>query len=183
MDTIGGKRIFHPLTPKSTKKKSFKILQSELCHAKVLTTKEVSFEWSHHHAHTKTLEQFFIIDSGSEGVKKKATLCTTSRVVSMQTKMSFITCIFLTNPLPMFFSLGPPSAGDHVSGLVLFHLKGITLCLDPLLYKWISYQSPSSTVSPRHKAERERTKSARHQSLTRTPSATTPRKKTFARGT
>ena len=65
---------------------------------------------------------------------------------------------------------------------MLFHLKGITLCLDPLLYKWISYKSPVLKVTPRHKAERERTKSTKHQSLTRTPSATTPRKKSFARG-
>lgn len=56
------------------------------------------------------------------------------------------------------------------------------MCLDPLLYKWISHQSPASAASPRHKAGRERTKSNKHQSLTRTQSATTPRKKSFARG-
>ncbi|XP_068695500.1 intermembrane lipid transfer protein VPS13B-like isoform X2 [Montipora foliosa] len=72
--------------------------------------------------------------------------------------------------------------GDYVTGLVLFHLKGITLNLDPFFYKWISYQSPSPNVSPLHREDRERTKSTRHQSLTRTPSGTTPRKKSFARG-
>ena len=81
----------------------------------------------------------------------------------------------------LFFSIVPPS-GDQLSGLVLFHLKGITASLDPLLYKWICYKSPAPKVTPRHKAERERTKTTRQQSLPKTPSATTPRKKSFARG-
>ena len=90
----------------------------------------------------------------------------------------FVSCLFVWS---FIFSIVPPS-GDQLSGLVLFHLKGITASLDPLLYKWICYKSPAPKVTPRHKAERERTKTTRQQSLPKTPSATTPRKKSFARG-
>ena len=90
----------------------------------------------------------------------------------------FLVCLFVWS---FIFSIVPPS-GNQLSGLVLFHLKGITASLDPLLYKWICYKSPAPKVTPRHKAERERTKTTRQQSLPKTPSATTPRKKSFARG-
>lgn len=98
-----------------------------------------------------------------------------------QSLTNLLSCLFVCLFDLLFFSIVPPS-GDQLSGLVLFHLKGITASLDPLLYKWICYKSPAPKVTPRHKAERERTKTTRQQSLPKTPSATTPRKKSFARG-
>lgn len=100
---------------------------------------------------------------------------------SHQSLTNLLSCLFVCLFDLLFFSIVPPS-GDQLSGLVLFHLKGITASLDPLLYKWICYKSPAPKVTPRHKAERERTKTTRQQSLPKTPSATTPRKKSFARG-
>lgn len=98
-----------------------------------------------------------------------------------QSLTNLLSCLFVCLFDLLFFSIVPPS-GDQLSGLVLFHLKGITASLDPLLYKWICYKSPAPKVTPRHKGERERTKTTRQQSLPKTPSATTPRKKSFARG-
>lgn len=98
-----------------------------------------------------------------------------------QSLTNLLSCLFVCLFDLLFFAIVPPS-GDQLSGLVLFHLKGITASLDPLLYKWICYKSPAPKVTPRHKAERERTKTTRQQSLPKTPSATTPRKKSFARG-
>ena len=68
---------------------------------------------------------------------------------------------------------------DYGGGIILFQLKGIAVSLDSLLYSWISY-NPSRIVISQGS---ERRGTSRHKTLTRTSSVTTPKKKSYARGT
>ncbi|KAK3753814.1 hypothetical protein QZH41_018464 [Actinostola sp. cb2023] len=76
-------------------------------------------------------------------------------------------------------SIGVPHS-TKTSNAFLLHVKGIAVCLDPLLYSWISSKPTESSSLTSLKGDRDRKK--RTVSLTRTSSIGTPRKKSFARG-
>jgi len=86
----------------------------------------------------------------------------------------------LNKKLIIFFFKGIPLSPVKTSNAFLLHIKGIAVCLDPLLYSWIDGQLIQSASLSSVKTERERKKRA--PSLTRTSSIGTPRKKSFARG-
>ncbi len=62
--------------------------------------------------------------------------------------------------------------------VILFELKGIAMNIDPMLLKWIDYMPSSSSSDTRMKTFQRRTSKM----LSRTLSASTPKKKSYSRG-